>query len=245
MVHTVKDTNGYRPPMILAIETATMCGSVALVSDCGLVGEYSLRNSRTHSKRLLSGIEWLMGEAGIGWADIDGVAVSSGPGSFTGLRIGFSTAKGLVMAAGKPLLAVPTLDALAAQLGHSGQLICPLLDARKHEVYTAFFKAAGDGTCRRLSDYMAVSPEKLARSITEPVILLGDGLGPYGDLLAQELGDIAVVAPPAMFFPRAAAVGMLAVPMWRGGMFAEPGSVEPLYVRASEAELNLVRNEGK
>lgn len=231
--------------MILAIETATMCGSVAVVADDGVIAEYSLQNSRTHSQRLLAGIEWLMAEAGLGWANIDGVAVSSGPGSFTGLRIGFSTAKGLVLAADKPLLAVSTLEALASQFSYSHRLICPVLDARKHEVYTAFFRAATDGTCRRLSDYMAVSPAKLAGLITEPAILLGDGLVPYGDYLCQELGALAMVPSPAIFFPRAAAVGMLAVKMWHEKSFIDPATAEPVYVRASEAEVNLAKGGEK
>ena len=132
-------------PLILSIETAAGCGSVALtrggVQNGRLIAEAAVHAETSHSRQLLGSVEWVMQAAGIGWSDLDAIAVSIGPGSFTGLRIGLAAAKGMVFATGKPLIAVPTLDAIAL----SCPLIdCPLwcvMDARKQEVYAACYDA--------------------------------------------------------------------------------------------------------
>ena len=114
--------------MILALETATMCGSVALVAENRCLAEFTLQTGETHSRRLLAAIARLLKETAVDWSHIDGVAVSLGPGSFTGLRIGLATAKGLVMASGTKLIGIGTLDGLARQFFGAGDiLICPVL----------------------------------------------------------------------------------------------------------------------
>jgi tRNA threonylcarbamoyladenosine biosynthesis protein TsaB len=162
MAHTGKDITGLHKPIILALETATMCGSVALVSENRCLAEFSLQTGETHSRRLLAGVDWLLQETGIDWPSIDAVAVSQGPGSFTGLRIGLATAKGLAMAGGAKLIGIGTLDGLAAQLFAAGEvLICPVLDARKKEVYCGFFKCDNQGIPRLQEEYMVINPEAL------------------------------------------------------------------------------------
>ncbi|MBW2466628.1 MAG: tRNA (adenosine(37)-N6)-threonylcarbamoyltransferase complex dimerization subunit type 1 TsaB [Deltaproteobacteria bacterium] len=243
MAHTQKDIKGLRKPVILALETATMCGSVALVAGSGLVAEFSLQSMETHSRRLLAGVDRLLLEAAVEWTDIDAVAVSQGPGSFTGLRIGLATAKGLAMTAGAKLIGVGTLDGLAAQLfAVHGCLVCPVLDARKKEVYCGFYRCDTNGIPRLVGEYQVVTPEVLCEKIDEPVIMLGDGLLVYGDFFQEKLADFLKVPPLSTYFPRAASIGMLAREKWQEAEFLDPAATEPIYIRPSEAELNIVKN---
>ena len=228
-----------QPPIILALETATMCGSVALVDGNRCLAEFSLQTGETHSRRLLAGIDHVLQESGIGWPEIDAVAVSLGPGSFTGLRIGLATAKGLAMAGGVKLIGVGTLDGLAAQLHAAGKiLICPVLDARKKEVYCCFYRCDNLGIPRRLGDYQVISPETLCARIDEPVLLLGDGAELYDGLFREKLADLLKNVPAHVYFPRAAAIGLLALDKWRGKGFLDPAEAIPIYIRPSEAELH-------
>ena len=224
--------------LILALETATACGSVALVTADRCLAEYSLQSDLTHSRRLLIAIASLMDETHIGWEDINAVAVSSGPGSFTGLRIGMSTAKGLAMAAGKAMVCVPTLDGLASQFAFTDHLVCPVIDARKKEVYAAFFRCAQKGIITRQSDYMALAPEDLADMIREETIFVGDGIVPCREVF-RKLGRLALVPPAVLYYPRAAAIGLLGVVKWQQGEVLEPAAAVPIYVRASDAEINF------
>jgi len=242
MAHTEKDIRNLQPPVILALETATLCGSIALVSQNRCLGEFTLKSGETHSRRLLAGIDWLLQETGLDWTAIDAVAVSMGPGSFTGLRIGLATAKGLVMAGDAELIGVGTLDGLAAQLFATGnELICPVLDARKKEVYCGFYRCDEQGIPRLTGQYQVVSPELLCDSINEPVTLLGDGAAVYGELFQEKLPGLVRVVPVEVFFPRAASIGLLALEKWHQKDFLDPAASEPIYIRPSEAELNLGR----
>lgn len=233
------------PPLILAIETATLSGSVALVADGQCLAEYTQQSNLTHSRRLLSGINRLLVDSACNWDDIDGVAVSLGPGSFTGLRIGISTAKGLAMAADKPLLGVPTLDGLAAQFYAAPHLICPVLDARRQEVYAAIYRGRENGRPERISEYMVSRPEKLCEMIRERVIMVGDGLTVYREIFQEALGELLVLPRPELFFPRAAVIGRLAVEMWQRREFVDLDRAAPIYIRPSEAELNFADNSGQ
>jgi tRNA threonylcarbamoyladenosine biosynthesis protein TsaB len=240
MAHTEKDIAELHRPIILAMETATMCGSVALVSENRCLAEYSLQTGETHSRRLLAGVDWLLQETGIDWSTIDAVAVSQGPGSFTGLRIGLATAKGLALAGGAKLIGIGTLDGLAAQLFAAGKiLICPVLDARKKEVYCGFYKCDNQGIPRLQDEYLVISPEALCDRIDEPVVLLGDGASVYGDLFREKLADLLKVVPANVYFPRAATIGLLATEKWRQNEFLDPAAAEPIYIRLSEAELHF------
>ena len=239
MARTTKDIKGLPEPVILAMETATMCGSIGLVADNKCVAEFSLQTGETHSRRLLAGVDWLLQETGLGWPAIDAVAVSLGPGSFTGLRIGLATAKGFAMAANAKLIGVGTLDGLAAQLYAAGKfLICPVLDARKKEVYCGFYRCDAQGVPRLQKEWMVISPEALCERIEEPVLLFGDGTAVYKDVFRDRLGELLLMPPPGIYFPRAASIGMLAVEKWQQNNFLDPASAEPIYIRPSEAELH-------
>lgn len=233
-------------PTILAIDTATPTTSIAITrgtpAEGGAVGSVSLSSNVTHSRRLLSCIDWLMAETDVGWDDIDAVGVSLGPGSFTGLRIGMATAKGLAAAAGKKLVGVSTLDALAGKCV-SKRLICSVLDARKKEVYAAFYRAGSDGIVKRLSDIKARSPQKLAECIDEPVVMIGDGALVYRQLFEKVLGEKFTILAAPLHEPSASFLGMNCASLFEKGQYLDVGSAVPLYVRSSDAELNLKKKQ--
>jgi len=229
-------------PLLLALETSGPCGGIALVTPGRCLAEYSLNSPLTHSRRLLAGLQELLHATGVTLGDLDGLAVSLGPGSFTGLRIGLGTAKGLAMATGLPLLGIPTLDSLAAQLPFTSELICPIIDARKKEVFAALYQRQPGGKLQRITDYLAIAPARLAERLHAPTIFIGDGILAYQDLLYAKLGNTAAFAPTTLCFARAAGIGMLALDQWQAKNFMDPSRAIPLYVRASEAEVNLRKN---
>jgi len=226
-------------PLILALENSSLCGSVAIVSPGGCLAESSLTTTKTHSQRLLPAIQQVMADSGVSWQELSAIAVSAGPGSFTGLRIGLSTAKGLAMATGKPLISVSSLSTLACQLPWTTRLICPLLDARKQEVYAAFYRSDEDGIPRRSGAIEAITPEDLAQRINEDVIFIGDGAEIYREVLTKGVRGQASFANPAIFFLRAAALGASALVKWQRGEVLDTASTTPDYIRLSEAEINL------
>lgn len=231
-----------RKPLILALDTATSCCTLALtagtVAEGVVLASLSLNSSMTHSRRLLTAIDWLLSETEVDWPMIDGVAVGLGPGSFTGLRIGMATAKGLAATAGIPLLGISTLDALAGNCV-TPRLICAALDARKKEVYVAFYRCDVMGVARRTSEIRALDPQKLADEIHEPVLLVGDGVLVYGDHWKKALGEKVKFAPPALHYPSAAVIGLLGGEDLLNGWALDLAAAVPLYVRASDAELSL------
>jgi len=222
--------------LVLGIETSTTQGGVALVGEEGLVSEYTLNVEATHSERVLPAIDRMLQDAGIPLEALGGLAVGIGPGSFTGLRIGLSTAKGLAYATGLPVAAVPTLEAMAWVLPEARLPICPVLDARKQEVYAALFQHGPDGLSRLMED-TALAPEALADRIRKPTLFLGDGLRTYGDLLHRLLGDRFRLPPLAQRGPRAACVAELGRQRLLRGERESVAQLVPSYLRASEAEL--------
>jgi tRNA threonylcarbamoyladenosine biosynthesis protein TsaB len=229
-------------PLILSLETAAGCGSVALtrggVQNGRLIAEAAVHAETSHSRQLLSSVEWVMQAAGVSWNDLNAVAVSIGPGSFTGLRIGLAAAKGIVFAAGKPLIAVPTLDAVALSCP---LLDCPLwcvMDARKQEVYAACYGAGRQQT----SVAEAIRPELLAAKIRPPAVIAGPGLTAYHQLFAH-LEGVRLI-PPALSSLSAAKIGLLAAERLARGEINNPALAVPLYVRPSEAEVNLKKKGG-
>lgn len=224
--------------LILSIETSGLMGGVALVKDGGPVAEVSLVSRETHSRRLMVTIKWLMQSYGTDWSDLDLLGVSLGPGSFTGLRIGLATAKGLAFAMGIPVIGVPTLDALATQVVPCKEdLVCPMLNVRKSQVYTAIYQGRHSGKLKKIGPYQVVSPEEFVSSMpcNHRILLLGDGLLPYRDILVHGLGDRAVVLPGHMTHVRAASVGILAGATWQKDRKADDlKALRPIYARPFE-----------
>jgi tRNA threonylcarbamoyladenosine biosynthesis protein TsaB len=224
---------------ILALETATLAGSAAVLDGSRVVGESRLDITLTHSERLMAMVDRLLKDCGWSVSTLDGLAVSIGPGSFTGLRIGVASAKGLALALGVPVAAVPTLDALAWNLPFAGAPVSPLLDARKGEVYLALYRWNVD-RMERESDYWALSPRAAVERLRPPVIVLGDGVAACRPFLSA-LGAGVQVAPATSDRPSAAIVGRLGHAMLESGQAAEPDTLAPLYLRPSEVELGARR----
>jgi tRNA threonylcarbamoyladenosine biosynthesis protein TsaB len=221
---------------ILAFDTSTQTGSVAILDESVLVAEHTLNVRTTHSERLLAVVDRLLADAELALGDMSGLAVAVGPGSFTGLRIGISTAKGLAFATGLPVAAVPTLDALAYTLPFASLPVCPVLDAKKGEVYTSLYEWHGDRMERRW-EYLALSPEALAERISNDVVFVGDGVGPFREILSDRLGRRAHFTSGSRRLPSAACVAQLGLSLLAEGETVSPEVLAPLYLRSSEAEL--------
>ena len=221
---------------ILGIDTSSSCGAVGLVDDGEVISDYLLNVPVTHSERLLGAIEFTLKEARCSIEEIDGWAVSLGPGSFTGLRIGVSTVKGLAFATGKPAAGVSLLDVLASQVAPTPHLICPILDARKKEVYTAFYRYGDANSLERQSDYQALRPEDLVGKIKEQTIFLGDGVKAYRDFLLHSLPSFAVVPSAPLHLPHGSMVAKLGLELFQKGESLNVSTFSPLYIRPSEAE---------
>ena len=214
---------------VLAVETSTLAGGVALVEGERLVAEYLLDVSVTHSERLLATIDHVLCDAGWTPRDVQGLAVAVGPGSFTGLRVGIGTVKGLALALGVPVAAVPTLDAMAAALPWVSLPVCPVLHARRNEVYAALYRWDGEGV-RRESEYLALAPAELAARLTAPTLLLGDGADAVHSPHARH-------APRRRRVPSPACVAVLGRARLALGETVDAASLMPFYLRPSEAEL--------
>ena len=222
-----------RPPVVLGIDTATWTAAVGVARDGIVLAEGPQREARSHAASLPRLVERVLADARLTIGDVEAVAVSIGPGSFTGLRIGLGLAKGLVFAGGLRLVAVPTLEALAwVAEAAPGETICAALDARKREVYAALFTATPDGP-RRLTPDMALTPGALATRLSPLCVLVGDASETYGDVL----GSVATVRPFATHHPRGGVVARLGWARLQAGEAAEPGPLEPVYVRPPDAEL--------
>lgn len=221
---------------ILGIDTSTSCGSIGLIDGNSFIAEYLLDIPVTHSERLLSAIEHVLKQAGYSAQDLDGWAISLGPGSFTGLRIGVSTIKGLAFATQKPVAGVPTLDALASNISPTPYLICPILDARKGEVYTAFYHYEKH-TLKRLSLDQAISPENLVKKIGEKTIFLGSGMKTYGDYLRNAIPTLAIFVPDPLNLPHGSVIARLGLEQLQRNDVLDLATFTPIYVRASEAEI--------
>ncbi len=220
---------------ILALETSTLAGGVALLENGRVVGQVLHDVALTHSERLMAMVDRLLEDCGWGLDGLGGLALSIGPGSFTGLRVGAATVKGLALVLDVPVAPVPTLDALAAVLPFADGPVCPLLDARKGEVYVAVYRWAEE-RMHRLTDYLALPPEAAVDWIPAGGIALGDGVAACRPYLARRDGDVRL-APAAQSIPSAAVVGQLGHAMLAAGQGISGNDVEPLYLRPSEAEL--------
>lgn len=221
---------------ILGVETATTTGSVAVVGDAGVIAEYTLNIELTHSERLMSTVDRVLSDTGIRVADIDAFAVSIGPGSFTGLRIGLAAVKGLALVTNKPVVPVPTLKALAWNLPHAAWPVCPLLDARKNEVYTAIYRF-GESGIEQLMEESVLPLRGLAERITERTLFTGEGTRLFRDDIRSLFGGRAVFAPASASVPSAASVAEIGLMLLKAGERAEPDSLTPLYLRRPEAEI--------
>lgn len=226
---------------ILAIDTSTMLGGVAIMEDERLIAESRLNIKSTHSERLMTEIEHCLKRAELSISNIDVFAVAIGPGSFTGLRIGLSTVKGFSYAVGKPIVAVPTMEALAWNFPYSEYPVCTLLDARKREVYAAVFKWEKDGFVRLVKETVS-NPEDFLNNLSDlsgydKFIFAGEGADLYEKNIVKHFAEKAVFASPDKMVPLPSNVAMLGFQKALNKDFSEPVNLAPLYIRKSEAEI--------
>jgi tRNA threonylcarbamoyladenosine biosynthesis protein TsaB len=229
---------------ILGLDTATVCGSLGIIDDDEVVAEYALQSGESLSARLLPAIQTLLAEARLDLHEIDGIAVSLGPGSFTGLRVGLSAVKGLALAAAMAVAGIPTLDALAYNLPFSPYQICPLLDARKGQIYTALYKNRAGGFMEQVTPYQVLSPAALIEAIPhQETVFLGDGVEVCRKVITQRLAEKALFAPLHLGFLRGTTVAELGLTRIRRGEADDISSLVPIYVRPSDAELKAGRGK--
>jgi tRNA threonylcarbamoyladenosine biosynthesis protein TsaB len=223
---------------ILALDTATRSCSVALTDEGSLAAELTTRKDQTHSKHLMELIHSVLEIAGFGVSQVDGLAVTIGPGSFTGLRIGISTIKGLAHALGKPVVGISSLKALAWQCADQNHLICPFLDARKGEVYWATYRFDGTRLVQKTAA-RATAPEAAIAHINEPCVFVGNGAQLYRKKITTRLGYLAHFVPKDQDWLRAASIAALSMERFNAGDTDEVAGLIPYYIRKSDAELKI------
>lgn len=222
---------------ILAADTSTSVNTVALWRDGVILAETLSACGKRHSERLLLTVEWTLEEAGLRLADVDALAISIGPGSFTGLRIGVAAWKGLALGLERRLLGVPTLDAMTRTGLFHDVLACPLLDARMGEVYGAIYRYCGTAREKLAPDRVGTVESVLSSLPAGPVWFLGDGAALYRERILRCVPD-AMFAPARLAVPRASAVAEEAAMLLSQGAATDPARVAPVYLRQSQAELN-------
>lgn len=230
---------------ILALDSSGLVASVAVVEDNNLIGEYTIHHKKTHSQTLLPMLDEVTRMIELDTLTIDAIAVAAGPGSFTGLRIGSATAKGLAFAWGKPIIEVPTVEALAYNVCYSEHLICPIMDARRNQVYTGIYRWEGE-QLYTIEGQMAVGIEELLEKLErldDRVIFLGDGVPVFGERIRERLGACASFAPAHMMRQRAGAVAVCGMTYYRKGKFVSPAEHKPDYLRLSQAERERLEKE--
>lgn len=241
---------------VLAIDSSGLTATVAIVENDQTIAEYTTNYKKTHSQTLLPMIDEMTKMVDADLMEIDAVAVAGGPGSFTGLRIGSATAKGLGLALDKPLIHVPTLDAMAYSLYGCEDIICPIMDARRKQVYTGLYSFSHikneDGSLydepvfQVLRMQMAVSVEELIRHLNvyrRRVVFLGDAVPVYADILTEGLKVPYSFAPSFMNRQRAAVVGALGIRYYEAGRYETAAEFKPEYLRKSQAERERTERE--
>ena len=222
--------------LVLGIDTATRIASAGLVRDGEPLDEESCLAQSNHTETLLPLIARLLARSQISLSEVQSIGISIGPGSFTGLRIALSAVKGFAYALGQQVVAVPTLEALACTISDWQGNICPILDARKGEVYAALFRREPQGSLERLTFDQVCTPYALLDRLTTPCLFLGDAIDRYGDLIVERCGPEARLLPFAMHHPHGTTVAKLAWERLHRGEFDDLSTLVPSYVRRPEDE---------
>ena len=228
---------------ILGIDSSGLVASAAIADEKNIIAEFTVNNKQTHSQTLLPMIEKVVDMSGIELEQIDAIAIAAGPGSFTGLRIGSATAKGLGLALEKPLIHIPTLEGLAYNLCGIADVVCPIMDARRGQVYAGIYEFDGQ-KLHILEDQMAVPIEELGEKLKKylkegrRVTFLGDGVPVHKTKIKEEIlpGEAVTFAPANMNRQRAASVGTLGMQYYKEGKIETAMEHEPDYLRVSQAE---------
>lgn len=230
---------------ILAIDSSGLVASAAIIEEDTMVAEYTINYKKTHSQTLLPMIDEIVKMTDTNLEEIDAIAIAGGPGSFTGLRIGSATAKGLGLALDKPLISVPTLDGLAYNLFATDKVICPIMDAKRNQVYTGIYEFNQE-QFHIIEEQMAVSIEEVIDKLNEigrAVVFVGDGIPVYANILKEKLKVNHSFAPAHLNKQRAAAVGALARHYYHTNKIESAMEHKPDYLRLSQAERERMERE--
>ncbi len=233
--------------IILAIDSSGMTASCAVATEDRVLAEFNVNNKKTHSQTLLPMIDTLKNILELNINDIDVIAVSKGPGSFTGLRIGSATAKGIALAIDKPIIEISSLEAMAYQIFAADAVICPMMDARREQVYTGIF-AYEDGVFKRLSEDRPLAVTDIIDEINKigrKTIFLGDGIPVYKNIIKEGVRVPYLFAPVFENRQRAAALAGLAFEYAQKGLYTDPDMHRPEYLRLSQAERERLNKMGK
>lgn len=225
---------------ILAIDTSSLVATVAVMNKEKLIGEYTINNPMTHSQKLMPMLNQLMNHLDMNMEDIDYIAVSRGPGSFTGIRIGIATVKGLAQPRNIPIIPISSLEGLAYNISYTHGLICPIMDARRNQVYTGIYKWKEQA----LVDIIDEAPMTIKELIDilsmrdENIIFLGDGVNRYRDNLLEALGERIIFAPNYISMQRASSIAQVALDKIKENKITPQShfALVPTYLRKSEAE---------
>lgn len=223
---------------ILALDSSGLVASIAIASEEALLSEYTVNYKKTHSQTLLPMLDEIVRMVGLDLSEVEAIAITAGPGSFTGLRIGSATAKGLGLALDKPIIEVPTVDALAYNLYGSDKMICPIMDARRDQVYTGLYEFT-DNELAVISPQKAVSIDQIIDEINlagRETIFLGDGVPFQKDRIASRMKVEYSFAPLHMNRQRAGSVAALGFEYYKKGMVVTAAQHQPIYLRMSQAE---------
>ena len=230
---------------VLGIDSSGMTATVALIEDDKLITEFSVNHKRTHSETLMPMIDEIMKASEVSPQDLDLIAIAAGPGSFTGLRIGAATVKGFGLALDVPVAAVPTCEGLAMNLWGSDRLVCPIMDARRNQVYTGLYRVNPENELpEAVLDQKACDIEEIIEKINslgEPVIFLGDGVSQFRGIIEEKLTVGGSFAPAMSGLQRAASVAALGLKYHKAGKTVSADDFTPVYLRPSQAE--RVRDE--
>jgi tRNA threonylcarbamoyl adenosine modification protein YeaZ len=226
---------------LLILESSGLVASVAVMEEEKMIGEYTVNYKKTHSQTLLPMVDELIKNIGLDLQELDAIAISKGPGSFTGLRIGSATAKGLAQALNIPIVPVSSLEGLAANLFATEDVICPMMDARRSQVYTGVYGYEGSQLVTLLEP-APLPVEELIEKLNQmgrSVIFLGDGVPVYEDKLKEKMTVSYRIAPAHLNRQRAGAVGTLAIQYYKEGKTEASRDHKPEYLRISQAEREL------
>ena len=230
---------------ILAIDSSGLVASVAVVTEDAMLAEYTINFKKTHSQTLLPMLNEIVRMVELDLSDVDAIAVAAGPGSFTGLRIGSATAKGLGLALQKPIIAVPTLEGLAYNLFGTDKLICPMMDARRMQVYTGLYQF-NKTKLEVMKQQTAIEVALLLEEINQldrEVIFIGDGADAYKAILKEKTSVNYTFAPIHLSRQRAGAIGALGIEYYKKGSIETAAQHEPIYLRVSQAERERAEKE--
>ena len=228
---------------ILALDTTGNVSSVALIDDEKLIGEYTINYKMTHSQTIMPMIDEIVKMTELDLKDIDYIACSQGPGSFTGLRIGAATAKGLALGLNKKIVPVPTLDALAYNIFETDKIICPIMDARRSQVYTALYMW-NDGVLENITGHMATTIDDIIARADEfemGVIFLGDGVPVHKEKLSKY--DNFILAPQSLNMQKASTVASLGFQIAKEDGAIDGSEFTPIYLRKPQAERELLEKQ--